>query len=92
MPGGRQILRGALLLHHRDDGPVSAMRRGIVAPELRRVEPGRHASIEKERITAAKAITEKPSKLVEAHPTLADDEMYLGWARHSDAVPRFAIG
>ena len=34
----------------------------------------------------------KSGKLVKAHPTLAEDEMHLGRARHSDAIPRFAVG
>jgi len=68
------------------------MRWRVIAPELRRIKPGRNAAIEKEGIAAAQAIAEKASELVEAHPTLADNKICLGWARHSDAVPRFAVG
>jgi hypothetical protein len=78
-------------LHHRDDGPIAAMAGPVIACELRRIEPGRYASVEKEGIAAAEAVTEKTGKLVKVHPSLSDDEMHLGRARYADAVPRFAV-
>ena len=35
------------LVHHCDDRPIAAMAGGVIAAELRRIEPGRHTSVEK---------------------------------------------
>ncbi len=53
------------------------MARRIVAAELRRIEPRRRASVEKEGVAAAEAIAKKASKIVKVHPYLGDDEIYL---------------
>ena len=65
---------------------------GVIAAELRRIEPGRHTSVEKEGIPAAEAVAEIAGKFVKVHPVFGDDEMHLGRARHADTVPHFAIG
>ena len=80
------------LLHHCDDRPVAAMAGRIIAAELRRIKPRRHASVEKQGVPAAEAVAEKPGKLVKAHPVFGDNEMHLGRAPHADAVSRLAIG
>jgi hypothetical protein len=64
----------------------------IVAAKSRRVEPGGCASVEKKSEIAAETVAKKAGKLVKVHPSLRDDEVYLGRARHADAIPRFAIG
>ena len=64
----------------------------VIAAESRRIEPRRHAPVEKERIPAAEAVAEKTGKLVKAHPLFGDDEMHFGRARHADSVPHFTIG
>src|SRR5262245_3486772 len=81
-----------VLVHHRDDRPIAAMAGRVIAAEPRRIEPGRHASVEKEGIPAAEAAAEKTGKLVKAHPTLGNDKMHLGRARHADSIPHLAIG
>ena len=80
------------LVHHCDDRPIAAMAGRIIAAELRRIKPRRHASVEKEGIPAAKAVAEKTGKLVKVHPSVGDDEMDLRWARYANAVPRLSIG
>jgi hypothetical protein len=80
------------LLHHCDDRPIASMAGRIIAAEFRRIEPRRHASVEKEGIPAAEAVAEKTGKLVKAHPVFGDDEMHLGRTRYADSVPHFAIG
>ena len=64
------------------------MARRIVTAELRRIEPGRYASIEKEGVAAAEAIAKKTGKIVKVQPALGDDEMHLLRARYVNAVPR----
>jgi len=72
-------------------GPVAAVTREVVAAKFRRVEPRGRASIEKKRIVGAETVTKEAGKLVKVHPSLGDDEVYLGRARHADAIPRLAI-
>jgi len=79
------------LVHHCDDRSIAPMAGGIIAAELRRIEPRRRASVEKEGIPTTEAVAEKTGKLIKAHPVFGDDEMHLGWARHADSVPHFAI-
>jgi hypothetical protein len=64
----------------------------IITAKLRRKEPRRHASIEKEGVPAAEGVAEKTGKVVKANPVFGDNEMHLGRARHADSVPHFAIG
>ena len=80
------------LIHRSYDRPIATMARGIVAAQFRRVEPRGHASIEKKSIVAAEAIAKETGKLVKVHPSLGNDKVYLGRARHADAIPRLAIG
>src|SRR5512139_266951 len=80
------------LVHHCDDRPIAAMAWRIIAAELGRIEPRRHASVEKEGIPAAEAVAEKKGEVVKAHPVFGDDEMHLGRARQADPVPHFVIG
>src|SRR5215471_12158288 len=69
-----------VLVHHRDHRSIAAMAGRVIAAELRRIEPGRNASVEKEGISAAEAVAEKTGKLVKAHPALGNDKMHLGRA------------
>ena len=91
-PGNPTKRERRFLLHHRDDGPIATMAGRVVAAELRRIEPRRLASVEKEGVAAAEAVAEKMGKLVKVHPSVGDDEMDLGRARYADAVPRLSIG
>jgi hypothetical protein len=68
------------LFHHRNYWPIAAMPRRVFATELRRIEPGREASVEKERIVAAEAVAKKAGKLIKAHPALRDDEVDISRA------------
>ena len=61
------------------------MARRIVTAKLRRIEPRRDSSIEKEGVAADEAIAEKAGKIVKVHPSLGDDEMHLLWARYANA-------
>ena len=44
----------------------------VIAAESRRIEPRRHASVEKERIPAAEAVAEKTGKLVRVRALRGD--------------------
>jgi hypothetical protein len=65
------------LVHHCDDRPIAAMAGRIIAAELGRIEPRRHASVEKEGIPAAEAVAEKTGEVVKVHHVFGDDEMHL---------------
>jgi len=79
------------LIHDRDDGPVPAMPRRIVAAELRRIKSRGLATIQEKRIVAAKAVAEKTRKLIEAHPVLGDNEMDVGGACDADTISWLSV-